>query len=78
MFRDQSHHNTELYMLPSDDSMTQLEDKLNNFRKAYHHGTNPPKLYYDLLDHQHANRSVWQAHRDGATLVWSDRIYKEF
>ena len=76
VFREDYHYNTETYLLPSNDPTTQLEYKLNDFRRAYDNGTNLLLLYYGghgFLDHKRPSRSIWQAHGNGgATLAWSD------
>ena len=74
-FREDYHYNTDIYLLPSDDSTTKLEYKLNDFRRAYDNGTNRLMLYYGghgFLEHKHPNKSIWQAHQHengGATLI---------
>lgn len=78
LFRDTYHYKTEKYLIPSSDSATQLEYKLNDFRKANDHESNLLMLYYGghgLLEvnKQRPSRSVWQANLGGgASLVWSD------
>jgi tetratricopeptide (TPR) repeat protein len=78
VFRDVYHYNTERYLIPSVDPTTQLEYRLNDFRRAYDNGTNLLIIYYGghgVLDYskQRPSRSSWQANQNGgATLVWSD------
>jgi tetratricopeptide (TPR) repeat protein len=78
VFRDVYHYTTERYLIPSDDPTTQLEYRLNDFRRAYDNGTSLLIIYYGghgVLDHskQRPSRSIWQAKKNGgATLVWSD------
>ena len=76
--QDMYHYRTERFLIPSSDSATQLEYKLNDFRRAYNHESNLLILYYGghgSLDFnkQRPSRSIWQANRNGgASLVWSD------
>jgi hypothetical protein len=78
VFRDMYHYRTERYLIPSSDSATQLEYKLNDFRRAYDQESSLLILYYGghgSLDFnkQRPSRSIWQAKRNGyASLVWSD------
>ena len=77
VFRDMYHYRTERYLIPSNDSTTQLEYKLNDFRKAYDHESSLLILYYGVhgsLDRKRRpSRSIWQANQNGgASLVWSD------
>ena len=78
LFQDMYHYRTERFLIPSSDSATQLEYKLNDFRKAYNHENDLLILYYGghgSLDFskQRPSRSIWQANRNGgASLVWSD------
>ncbi len=78
VFRDMYHYRTERYLIPSSDSATQLEYKLNDFRRAYDHESSLLILYYGGhgsldLNKQRPSRSIWQANRNGgASLVWSD------
>lgn len=78
VFRGVYHYNTERYLIPSSDPTTQLEYRLNDFRRAHDNGTNLLIIYYGghgFLDYnkQRPSRSIWQANQNGgATLVWSD------
>ena len=78
VFRDIYHYRTERYKIPSSDSATQLEYKLNDFRRVYDHESSLLILYYGGygsldLNKQRQSRSIWQANRNGgASLVWSD------
>ena len=71
-------YSTERYLIPSDDSMTQLEYRLNDFRKAYDSKTTLLILYYGGHGIQNSSpssskSSIWQANLNGGpTLVWSD------
>jgi hypothetical protein len=72
------HYRIERYLISSSDSATQLEYKLNDFRRAYDHEFSLLILYYgghDSLDlnKQRSSRSIWQANRnEDASLIWSD------
>ena len=46
IFRDIYHYRTERYLIPSSDSATQLEYRLNDFRRAYNHESSLLILYY--------------------------------
>jgi tetratricopeptide (TPR) repeat protein len=78
VFRDTYHYHTEQYLIPTDDSTTQLEYKLTDFRKAHDNGTNLLILYYGghgFLERRkdRLSRSIWRAERvGGSSLVWSD------
>ena len=79
VFQDIYHYKTERYLIPSSDSTTQLEYKLNDFRKAYDYESSLLILYYGghgSLDSnkQRPSRSIWQANQQNgsASLVWSD------
>lgn len=78
VFRDTYHYRTERYLIPSKDSATQLEYKLNDFRKAHDHESSLLILYYGGhgslgFNKQRTSRSIWQANQNGgASLVWSD------
>ncbi|CAI6338130.1 unnamed protein product [Periconia digitata] len=78
VLRDLYHYRTERYLIPSSDSATQLEYRLNDFRKAHDRDSSLLLLYYGghgSLDFnkQRPSRSVWQATRvGGASLIWSD------
>ena len=78
VFQDMYHYRTERFLIPSSDSATQLEYKLNDFRRAYNHESSLLILYYGghgSLDFnkQRPSRSIWQANRNGGeSLVWSD------
>jgi len=72
------HYRIERYLISSSDSATQLEYKLNDFRRAYDHEFSLLILYYGDhgsldLNKQRPSRSIWQANRnEGASLIWSD------
>ncbi len=77
VFRNIYHYSTERYLIPSVDSTTQLEYKLNDFRKAHDNGTNLLIVYYgghgSLEYNKRPNRSIWQAKQNGGpALGWSD------
>ena len=78
LFRDTYHYKTERYLIPSSDSATQLEYKLNDFRRANDNESNLLILYYGGhgsldINKPRPSRSIWQAKLNGgATLVWSD------
>ncbi|MCJ1232526.1 hypothetical protein MMC14_000479 [Varicellaria rhodocarpa] len=73
VFGDVYHYDIKRYLIPSDDPITQLEYKLNDFRRAYDNGTNLLIIYYGgygFLDYNRPGRSIWQANRNGgSTLV---------
>ena len=46
VFQDIYHYTSKRYLIPSSDSATQLEYKLNDFRKAYDHESSLLILYY--------------------------------
>ena len=78
VFRDLYHYETERYVIPSDDSTLQLEDRLNDFRRAHDSEANLLILYYGghgaLEKHSdRPSRSIWKAkQKEGPHLVWSD------
>lgn len=78
VFRDSYHYYTERYEIPTDDPTTQLEYKLNDFRRAYDDGNSLLVLYYGghgALERRYngPSRSIWAAMEDGGPqLVWSD------
>lgn len=75
-FREVYYYNTERYLIPSDDSTIQLENRLLDFRRAYDNGTNLLILYYGghgYYSKQLPKKSIWQANlKGGAILVWSE------
>jgi len=78
IFQNIYHYNTEIYLIPSNDSTTQLEYKLNDFRRVHDNGTNLLIVYYGghgSLDNNknRPSKSIWQANQTSrTTLVWSD------
>ena len=71
-------YETERFVIPSDDSTIQLEDALNDFRRARDGEANLLILYYGghgALEHRsdHAGRSIWKAKKKGGPhLIWSE------
>ena len=78
VFRDMYRYDTEQYLIPSHDSVTQLEYVLNDFRKANDDENNLLILYYGghgtpEVPGNRPSRSIWKAKRNGGpSLVWSD------
>lgn len=78
VFRGIYHYNTERYSIPSEEPSTQLEYRLNDFRRAHDNGTNLLIVCYgghSRLDYgkHRPSRSIWYANQNsGAALVWSD------
>ncbi|KAI9663726.1 MAG: hypothetical protein M1821_007216 [Bathelium mastoideum] len=75
IFQGVYRYNVEQYLIPSNDPTLHLEDRLNDFRRAYGAEGNLLILYYGGHGSSEKNtrRSIWSPRETGnVSLVWSD------